>query len=75
MLATGDNPPPVREENVQFSTDATLGEVIQTVIANALGQFVANWPAMTETSHPESIHQMHVAVVDRALLRGFSIGF
>lgn len=62
MLATDDSPKPVRAEDIRFPADAKLGEVVETVIASALGQFVANWPAMAETSHPESIHQMRVAL-------------
>ena len=60
MLAANDRPLPVRAAALQFSTDATLDSTIETVIASVLGQFVANWPALTEA--PESIHQMRVAL-------------
>jgi triphosphatase len=62
MLAADDRPLPVRAAALQFSTDATLDDTIETIIASVLGQFVANWPALTETRHPESIHQMRVAL-------------
>jgi hypothetical protein len=35
---------------------------VEIVINDALGQFVANWPALTETHDRESIHQMRVAL-------------
>src|SRR5580704_17601212 len=62
MLAADDRPLPVRAADLQFPTDATLDDAVETVIASALGQFVANWPAMEETHHRESIHQMRVAL-------------
>jgi triphosphatase len=62
MLAADDLPLPVRAAALQFSTNATLDSTIETVIASVLEQFVANWPALTETRHPESIHQMRVAL-------------
>ena len=45
-----------------FPQTATLDDAVEVVISSALCQFVANWPAMTETQHPESIHQMRVAL-------------
>jgi triphosphatase len=62
LLAEDDRPLPVRAPSLQFSKDATLDSAIDTVIASVLGQFVANWPAFTETRHSESIHQMRVAL-------------
>jgi inorganic triphosphatase YgiF len=62
MLVADDRPLPVRAAALKFSADATLDDVVETVIASALGQFVANWPALTETHHRESIHQMRVAL-------------
>ena len=62
MLAADERPLPVRAEAMQFSANATLDDTIERVIASVLGQFVANWPALTETRHPESIHQMRVAL-------------
>jgi CHAD domain-containing protein len=47
---------------LQFSKDATLDSTTEKVITSVLAQFVANWPALTETRHPESIHQMRVAL-------------
>ena len=62
MLAAGDCPMPVRAEALQFLADPMLDDVVEIVIASALGQFVANWPAMAETHHRELIHQMRVAL-------------
>jgi CHAD domain-containing protein len=53
---------PVRAEALKFPVDATLDQAVEIVINGALGQFVANWPALTETHHRESIHQMRVAL-------------
>ena len=62
MLAADYRPFPVRAAALQFSTGATLDSTIETVIASVLGQFVANWPVLTETRHLESIHQLRVAL-------------
>jgi triphosphatase len=62
MLVAADHPMPVRGEALKFPADATLDQAVEIVINGALGQFVANWPALTETHHRESIHQMRVAL-------------
>lgn len=62
LLADGASPMPVRAGVLQFPADATLDDAVEMVIAATLGQFVANWPALEETRHPESIHQMRVAL-------------
>jgi triphosphatase len=62
MLTADDRPMPVRAEALKFPADATLDQAVEIVINDALGQFVANWPALTETHDRESIHQMRVAV-------------
>jgi len=62
LLAAGESPAPVRAAAMQFREDATLDDAVETIIAGALGQFAANWPAMMEAGHPESIHQMRVAL-------------
>jgi inorganic triphosphatase YgiF len=62
MLAADEPPMPVRAEALKFPADATLDQAVEIVINSALGQFVANWPALTETRHQESIHQMRVAL-------------
>jgi triphosphatase len=62
MLTADDHPMPVRAEALKFPADATLDVAIEIVINDALGQFVANWPALTETHDRESIHQMRVAL-------------
>jgi triphosphatase len=62
LLAANDRPSPVRAAALQFSTDATLDCTIEKIIASVLEQFVGNWPALTESRSPESIHQMRVAL-------------
>jgi triphosphatase len=62
MPAANDRPLPVRATSLQFSKDSALDSTIEKVFTSVLGQFVANWPALTETRHPESIHQMWVAL-------------
>jgi triphosphatase len=62
MLAADDRPMPVRAAAFQFPADATLDDMVEPVIVGALGQFVTNWPAMEESHHRESIHQMRVAL-------------
>jgi len=49
MLAANERPLPVRAAALQFPADATLDDAVEVVISSALCQFVANWPAMTET--------------------------
>jgi inorganic triphosphatase YgiF len=63
FLLTADyHPLPVRAAVLQFPANATLDDAVEVVISSALCQFVENWPAMTETQHVESIHQMRVAL-------------
>src|SRR5690348_5500869 len=62
MLTADDHPMPVRAEALKFPADATLDQAVEIFINDALGQFVANWPALTETHDQESIHQMRVAL-------------
>jgi inorganic triphosphatase YgiF len=62
MLSTGETPKPVRAGVFQLPAEARLGDIVELVIASCLGQFVANWPALVETRHPDSIHQMRVAL-------------
>ncbi len=62
MLACGERPQPVKDSACRLSKDTTLDEAITAIIASAIMHFVANWPALRETQHPESIHQMRVAL-------------
>jgi triphosphatase len=62
MLAADDRPMPVRAAALQLPADATLDDVVEPVIVGALAHFVTNWPAMEESHHRESIHQMRVAL-------------
>jgi triphosphatase len=52
----------IRAETPHFPAEATLDDAVETVIAATLRQFVANWPALEESRHPESIHQMRVSL-------------
>jgi triphosphatase len=62
MLASGELPQPVKSLAPRFSADATLDEAVTIIITSAIKHFVENWPALTETRHSESIHQMRVAL-------------
>ena len=62
LLTADHHPLPVRAAVLQFPANATLDDAVEVVISSALCQFVANWPAMAETQHLESVHQMRVAL-------------
>ena len=62
MLASGEHPQPVKASDSRFSADATLDDAIATIIAGSITHFAANLPALEETKHPESVHQMRVAL-------------
>jgi hypothetical protein len=72
MLAADDHPMPVRAEALKFPTDATLDQAVEIVINDALGQFVANWPALTETHDRESIREIAAATAVPLTLHGGS---
>jgi CHAD domain-containing protein len=62
MLDSGECPQPVEASAPSYSKDATIGEAVTTIVASAITHFAANWPALKQTQHPESIHQMRVAL-------------
>lgn len=53
---------PVKAESIQLKSGTTFDGAVTAVLSNTLAQFVANWAALRETEHPESIHQMRVAL-------------
>jgi inorganic triphosphatase YgiF len=61
-LVSGEHPQPVKAPASRYSADATLDEAIATIIGGSVTHFAANWPALEEAQHPESVHQMRVAL-------------
>ncbi len=59
---TREKPSPVKAAAIEFGPGATLDDAVKVIVSNTLAQFVANWAALRETDHPESIHQMRVAL-------------
>jgi triphosphatase len=51
-----------RAGSLQLPQDATLDDAIGATLAASINHFTANWPAFHESSHPESVHQMRVAL-------------
>lgn len=62
LLADNAVPAPVKARSPEFSADCTLDEAISIVTASALRQFLANWASLHADAHPESVHQMRVAL-------------
>ncbi len=62
VLVSGEHPQPVKASVSCYSADATLDEAIATIIGGSITHFAANWPALEEARHPESVHQMRVAL-------------
>jgi triphosphatase len=52
----------VKAETLRLRPQARIDEAATTILSNALVHFVANWAAFRDTEHPESIHQMRVAL-------------
>lgn len=61
-LATGLPPVPVHAEKLRISPDTTMPEAIATMMRASFAQAIANQPALMETLHPESVHQMRVGL-------------
>ena len=52
----------VKAETIRLRPRARLDEAATVVLSNSLVHFVANWAAFKDAEHPESIHQMRVAL-------------
>jgi triphosphatase len=52
----------VKAETIRLRRRAIIGEAATAVLSNALVHFIANWTSFRDTEHPESIHQMRVAL-------------
>ena len=61
-FARGEPSPPVKSEPIQFAQSAAVDEAIAAILQNALDHFIANWASFRESRHPESIHQLRVAL-------------
>jgi len=53
---------PVKAGGVALHRRASLDEAVAEVLSSSLDHFVANWPALRESSDPEAVHQMRVAL-------------
>jgi CHAD domain-containing protein len=54
---------PVKSRRVTLDATASLDEAVVAMLGSCLDQFLANWPALMHSSHPdEAIHQMRVAL-------------
>jgi len=52
----------VKAEAIRLRPRARIDEAATVVLSNSLVHFTANWAAFKDTEHPESIHQMRVAL-------------
>ncbi len=55
-------PEPVKNRRLALDPEASLDDAMADVLSACIEHFTANWPALRETSAPESIHQMRVAL-------------
>ncbi len=53
---------PVKSTPVKIRSDSTLADAVTAIISNTLAHFTSNWVSLRKTDHPESIHQMRVAL-------------
>ncbi len=60
--AAAAGPNSVRAKPVGFDRDASLDDALAAILSACLDQFTANLPAFRATGHPESVHQMRVAL-------------
>jgi len=61
-LASNETPASVKTSPLRFPPNAMLDDTVAVVLASTLNHFVLNWAALREGDHPESIHQMRVAL-------------
>ena len=61
-LALGLQPLHSKAPSLAIPPKASAGEAMVAIVANSLAHFVANWDALRQSSDPESIHQMRVAL-------------
>jgi triphosphatase len=52
----------VKAEAIRLRRRARIDEAATAILSNTLAHFVANWAAFRDIEHPESIHQMRVAL-------------
>jgi inorganic triphosphatase YgiF len=64
-------PASVKAETIRLQPGPRIDEAATAILSNALAHFVANWAAFGDTEHPESIHQMRVAL--RRLRTGLAV--
>lgn len=52
----------IKAKAIEFAANATLDDAVTAVVASTLAHFVSNWAGFREAQHPESVHQMRVAL-------------
>ena len=52
----------VKAETLRLRPRARIDEAATAILSNTLVHFIANWAAFRDAEHPESIHQMRVAL-------------
>jgi triphosphatase len=62
LLARGERPLEARAVSPSLDPASSIEEAIAVILGNALRQFLDNWPALFDADHPESVHQMRVAL-------------
>jgi triphosphatase len=61
-FARNETPTPAKAAPIRFAGDAALDDAFTAILFNTLEHFVNNWSALRDGRHPESIHQMRVAL-------------
>jgi triphosphatase len=61
-FARSETPAPIKAAPIRFAGDAALDDAFAAILFNALEHFLRNWSALRDGRHPESIHQMRVAL-------------
>jgi triphosphatase len=58
----GSGPKPVKAKPPALPADVNLDEATARIILGAIEHYLANWASLRASDHPESIHQMRVAL-------------
>lgn len=61
-LATGAPPPAIRATRPDLDPKTTVGDALAAILANCLGQWLANIAAASDGRDIEGVHQLRVAV-------------
>lgn len=53
---------PVKAATLRLDRNASLDDALAQIFTSCLDQFTGNWPSFRAAGHPESVHQMRVAL-------------